>query len=170
MSNKSAPVHPVRRFLIGSNIRRTLARAVVLGLLTAFILRYVWLPVRVRGVSMEPTFHDGAFHIANLAAFRFRAPARGDIVVIAMTGRRALYLKRLIGLPGDRIEFAGGALYLNGARVEEPYVRGSGDWTIPEVVVGPNEYYVAGDNRSIPWEQHTLGTVDRGKILGTILL
>lgn len=170
MSNGSAPVHPVRRLLIGSNTRRTLVRALILGLFTAFILRYVCLPVRVRGVSMEPTFHDGAFHVANLATYRFRAPERGEIVVIAMTGRRALYLKRLIGLPGDRVEFMDGALYVNGERAEEPYVRDSGGWTIPEVVVGPDEYYVAGDNRSIPWEQHTLGTVNRGKILGTILL
>ena len=167
--NKKREPTPLMRVVFGRNQRRTLVRAAVAGLLTYVVLRFVILPVRLRGISMEPTYRDGSFHLANLLSYTVRPPARGDVVVIEMTGRRALYLKRVLGLPGDRVSFSNGTCYINGAPLNEDYLEDKGQWTIPELVVPKGEYFVAGDNRRVEWESHTLGTVPRRKILGTIL-
>jgi signal peptidase I len=155
-----------QRLVFGSDLRRTLRRGALLVLLACLLLRYVCLPVRLRGVSMEPTFHDGEIHVANLLKYAWREPQRGDIVVISMTGRHALYLKRVLGLPGETISFDGGRLHADGQPVPEPYLTTTGTWHLAATAVGINDYFVAGDNRELPMELHTLGTVDRGKILG----
>lgn len=158
-----------KRLLVGSNPRRTLLRAALLGLLTFVVMRFVLIPVRIRGVSMEPTYKDGNLQFVNLLAYKFREPQRGDIVVISMTGRRALYLKRVLGLPGERIAFRDGQLLVNGKPEQEPYLKDRADWTVAEMTVGDGEYYVAGDNRSIRWEHHSMGIVERRKILGSVV-
>jgi signal peptidase I len=158
-----------RRLLFGRYTSRTMARALVLGLAVYLALRYVALPVRLRGPSMEPTLHNGSIHIANLLRYARSEPQRGDVVVIAMTGNRAFYLKRVVGLPGERIAFSGGVLKINGQAVKEDYVRDASTWTMPEMTIASHSYFVAGDNRAIPMELHTLGTVDRSKIRGGLL-
>lgn len=158
-----------RRLLIGRHPRRSIVRGLVLGLVVLIVLRYAALPVRLRGPSMEPTLHNGSVHVANLLRYARSEPRRGDVVVIAMTGNRAFYLKRVVGLPGERIAFSNGILRINGQPVKEDYVRDASAWTMPEMTIASNSYFVAGDNRAIPMELHTLGTVDRSKIRGGLL-
>jgi len=166
--NESRTPSLLKRILVGANPRRTLLRAVVLAVFTYLVMRFVLLPTRIRGVSMEPTYTDGKIKFVNLLAYRFRQPQRGDIVVITMAGRRAFYLKRVIGVPGEHIEFIDGRLFVNGENVPEPYVQSRSDWTVPGIRLAGDEYYVAGDNRSIRWEYHSMGTVKREKILGSV--
>lgn len=158
-----------RRLLVGRKPSRTIARGLALGLLAYLVLRYVALPVRLRGPSMEPTLRNGSIHVANLLRYARSAPRRGDVVVISMTGNRAFYLKRVLGLPGERIAFSGGVLRINGQTVKEDYVRDASTWTMPELTIAGDSYFVAGDNRAIPMELHTLGTVNRSKIRGSLL-
>ncbi len=167
MSEPTTPKRPWHlRLLLGSDLKRTLRRGALLALFTYLLLRYVCLPVRLQGVSMEPTLHGGDIHVANLLKYAWRTPQRGDLVVISMTGRHAFYLKRIIGLPGETISFRRGQLHANGQPIPEPYLAETGMWQLAPTVIGANEYFVAGDNRELPIEAHTLGTVDRGKIMG----
>ena len=158
-----------RRIVIGDQPRRTLRVTLLLVLFTFVICRYVVLPVRVQGLSMEPTFRNRTIHLAYMLAYSGKEPARGDIVLISMSGRGTMYLKRVLGLPNERISFMGGQLFINGKPVNEGYLGERGSWTMPEMSLRADEYFVAGDNRSVDISFHTLGSVYRSDILGRIL-
>jgi signal peptidase I len=159
----------IRRILIGKNPRRTLRVTLLLALLTFVVCRYVALPVRVQGLSMEPTFRNRSIHLAYMLAYAKNEPRRGDIVLISMSGRGTMYMKRVLALPGERISFMGGQLFVNGKPITEGYLKESGSWTMPEMSLRSDEYFVAGDNRSVDISYHTLGSVYRSDILGGIL-
>jgi signal peptidase I len=159
----------IRRIIIGKSPRRTLQVALLLALLTFGVCRYVVLPVRVQGLSMEPTFRNRSIHLAYMLAYAKNKPRRGDIVLISMSGRGTMYMKRVLALPGERISFMGGQLFINGKPIDEGYLRERGSWTMPEMSLRPDEYFVAGDNRSVDISYHTLGSVYRSDILGGIL-
>lgn len=155
-----------RVVLVGRRPRRTLLRALAVAAVAFVFFRFVLLPVRVVGASMEPTVPDGAWRFAFLPRYAFSEPRRGDIVVIALAGRRVMYLKRVLAVPGDRLRFEAGRLYLDGEPQPEPYVRQRGRWTTSAYKLAPGEYYVAGDNRRAPIEEHATGIVDRRRIAG----
>jgi signal peptidase I len=154
------------RALIGSNPRRTLIRAAILIASAYVLFGHVLLPVRGVGISMQPTIEQGDLLFVNRLTYRFRAPARGDIVAVRIAGRSVVYVKRLLGLPGDRIQFIDGILWRNGEPVYEPYLRGRDDWQLDEVTLGADDYFVVGDNRSMPMAQHDFGTTTRARLIG----
>ena len=97
--------------VFGSNPRRTAIRAAVLVVASAVVFGVVLLPVRLSGISMEPTYNDGEMNFANRLAYAAgRRPARGDVVAIRMAGMSVLYVKRIIGLPGERVEITMGTV------------------------------------------------------------
>jgi signal peptidase I len=159
----------IRRILIGERPRRTLRVALLLALFTFVVCRYVVLPVRVQGLSMEPTFRNRSIHLAYMLAYAKKEPQRGDIVLISMSGRGSMYMKRVLALPGERISFMGGQLFINGKPIDEVYLKERGSWTMPEMSLRQDEYFVAGDNRSVDISYHTLGSVYRSDILSGIL-
>ena len=152
--------------LWGRRPRRTLVRAGLLALACWLLLRWVCLPMRAEGISMEPTIRNGSWHLANLLQYRWRAPRHGELVVIQLAGRRVFYLKRVLGLPGERIALVHGELRIDGRAVAEPYLRESGDWNLPETQLPPDEFYVAGDHRALPLAQHKAGLTRRRDIAG----
>jgi signal peptidase I len=77
-----------------------------------------------------------------------------------------MYLKRVAGLPGDTVEFRKGALFVNGERQEEPWLRLPCDWERKPQEVEPGFLFVVGDNRSMPIDQHEFGVVLRKRIFG----
>jgi len=79
-------------------------------------------------------------------------------------------LKRVVGLPGERIGFSSGHVTVNGSAIEEPYRKLKSNWERQPVLLGPDEYFVVGDNRSMPIEDHTLGIAKRERILGKAML
>ena len=81
-----------------------------------------------------------------------------------------MYMKRVLALPGERVSFMGGQLFINGQPVNEEYLRDRGSWTMPEMSLREDEYFVAGDNRKVDISYHTLGAVYRDDILGRLLL
>jgi signal peptidase I len=159
----------LRRIVIGERPRRTLRAALLLALFTFVFCRYVVLPVRVQGLSMEPTFRNRTIHLAYMLAFAKKEPARGDIVLISMSGRGSMYMKRVLALPGESVSFMGGQLFINGKPIDEIYLKERGSWTMPEMSLRADEYFVAGDNRSVDISYHMLGSVYRSDILGGIL-
>ena len=156
-------------WVAGRRPLRTIWRAALLGLITYALCTYVVRPVRVRGVSMEPTLADRSLHLANLLRHARTAPARGDVVLIAMAGRRSYYVKRILALPGETIHLRGGELRIDGTVVAESYLVERGAWDMEELVLGPQQYFVAGDNRTMPLADHLAGVVHRDRIAGGLI-
>jgi len=91
-------------------------------------------------------------------------------VTIRYAGEHLMLLKRIIGLPGETVAFDNGAVLINGQPLPEPYEKHPGDWTLLPRKLGPDEYFVVGDNRTMPYKQHTFGVVERFRIVGKVLL
>ena len=83
-------------------------RVLILALISFALFTWVLLPVRAQGISMEPTYEPGTFHLVNRLAFRWRDPVRGDVVAIRLAGTRVVYVKRIIGLPGEKLRIEAG--------------------------------------------------------------
>jgi signal peptidase I len=158
-----------RRLVFGSHPRRTLVRVLVLATLSFIIFKWVLIPIRAEGISMEPTYQSGSLHLANRLAYRYRNPARGDIVAIKLAGPHVLYVKRIIGLPGEHLSIERGQVYINGAPLTEPYVKNRRGWDKPEVALSGREYFVVGDNRGMRAADHDFGRVDVSRILGKVV-
>lgn len=141
----------------------------VLIIVSVVVFKWVLLPVRTYGDSMLPTYRSGGFHLVNRLAYGWREPSRGDIVAVRLAGWRVVYVKRIVGLPGDRVAFAQGVLMVNGRPLEEPYVQQRQPWTMREVTLGPDEFFVVGDNRDMRMEQHEFGRIRRERIAGPVL-
>ena len=151
------------RFLVGRRPVVTLLRVGVVLALYFGVFRPVFQPIRVTGISMEPTYRDGRIKLLNVRAYRQAAPARFDVVAVKMKDTLRVILKRVVGLPGETVEVWAGRVYINGRRLEEPYASGRG---IPDTrrprVLGPDEYFAIGDNRRVS----AYGVVQREELLG----
>jgi signal peptidase I len=128
-------------------------------------------PGQVSGYSMEPGIESDEYVLINALAYRFGPPKRGDIVAFRheRTGP-SVYLKRVIGLPGDRIAIARGGVTVNGAPLAEPYVRFADDRTYADVTVPPGAYYVLGDNRPRSDDSRAWGFVPAADIVGRAMV
>ncbi|HEY2476144.1 MAG TPA: signal peptidase I [Candidatus Cybelea sp.] len=138
--------------------------AVLSLLIAAFFVR---LPLEVSGLSMEPHIHSGEYVLINTFAYRFAAPRRSDIVAFRHEGDdRQVFIKRVVGLPGDTIRVDRGRVYVNGTKLDEPYVRDSDDRSFAQVVVPQNAVYVLGDNRSNSEDSRFFGAVSDDRLIG----
>ena len=159
----------IRRITLGRDPRRTLTRVAVLTGVSVVTFGWLLTPVRVSGISMEPTYHDSTLNLVNRIVYRIRSPRRGDVVAIRLAGPNVLYVKRIVALPAERISIVEGVVEINGAPLIEPYVHKRERWNYSEVTVGPREYFVIGDNRSMKMGDHDFGRVDARRILGMLL-
>jgi len=165
----------VRIVLFGRNWKFTLARLAVLVVACFVIFRFVVLPIRVEGISMLPTYQNGSVNFVNRLAYPWHSPQRGDVVGIRLSDPSimwpsVMYLKRIIGLPGETVAFVDGAVLINGKVLDEPYEKYGCDWNIPQVKLDPDQYFVVGDNRSMPSQYHEFGRVPRDHIIGKAVL
>ena len=146
-------------------------RALVLAVICFVTFKFVLVPVRVEGISMLPTYNNHSIHLVNRLAYLFHEPRRGDVVAIGLkAGDHVMYMKRVIGLPGESVAFRQGRLMINGNRMDEPYLRLPCNWEHEPKPVGPNQYYVVGDNRQMSWEGHEQGRAERNYIVGKVVL
>ena len=119
---------------------------------------------------MENTLLPGDYMAVEKLSYIVKPMKRGDVVICYYPNNDDYTcVKRVIGLPGDRVGFRDGKLIRNGEAVDEPYILGPCDWDLPERTVERNHYYLAGDNRSMPMEQHRFGQVDAYRIVGAPL-
>lgn len=144
-------------------------RILVLALVSFVTFGWILIPVRTQGISMEPTYASDALKFVNRLAYVRRPPARGDVIAIRLAGPHVVYVKRIVGLPGERLEIVGGQVLIDGAPLDEPYVGKRRPWDVPEVTIEGTEYYVIGDNRGMRATDHDFGRVDARRILGRIL-
>ena len=126
--------------------------------------------IRVEGISMEPSLHEGQFVVVNRIAYRWNEAERGDIIVFRFPlnpSRR--FIKRVIGLPGNTVTIRGGDVYIDGQILDEPYLaatpRYDGEW-----VIGPDELFVLGDNRNNSSDSQNWGPLPMEEIIGKAVL
>lgn len=160
----------VRRVIVGRNPRRTLVRLVIWVVGLVLISHFVLMPIRVEGISMMPTYKPGGINFVNRLAYWHHPPQRGDVVGIKLAGPHVMYMKRIIGMPGETISFHEGHVFINGEMLNEPYLKYPCDWEHEPEQIETNEYYVVGDNRSMGFSEHVQGRPNRDKIVGKILL
>jgi signal peptidase I len=176
-TRKHSPGSWLRIAAVGRNPKTTLIRMVVLAAVCVVVFKYILLPVRVTGISMEPTYHDHSVNLINSLAYLRHEPQRGDVVGIRLTPGgegsstpRVMYLKRIVGLPGETIAFINGRVIVEGTALDERYEKWRCDWNCPPVTLGPTEYFVVGDNRTMPRRDHVFGRVQRSRIVGRAFL
>ena len=149
------------------------AQTVTLSLFLAFGIRtYVAEARYVPTGSMEPTIEINDRFMMDKLSYRLRDPNRGDIVVF--TPPKALLeqnmkdnlVKRLIGLPGDRVEIKNGQVFINGTILTESYTKETTQYDMPMVTVPDHQYLMLGDNRNNSYDSHYWGFVPRENIIG----
>ena len=136
---------------------------------SAFIIIFLYQPVRVEGTSMLPNLEDQDRLFINKFAFRVGDIHRGDVVVFKYPRDVTKnYIKRVIALPGDRVLIEHGLVIVNGKPLAEPYVpaRFEDDRSQPELRIPANEYFVLGDHRNISSDSREFGPVERDLIYG----
>ncbi|HMJ90298.1 MAG TPA: signal peptidase I [Candidatus Acidoferrum sp.] len=144
--------------------RNVLCTALFLCMAVFAFRQWVLWPVVISGESMAPNYRDGQPNYINKLAYLSHAPQRGDVVGVRVAPNDYL-IKRIIGTPGDRIEFYRGTVIVNGQPLKEPYVQRPLIWWLDPVQLGPNEFFIMGDNRTYS----TLGAIAKNDILGKAL-
>ncbi|NLE46641.1 MAG: signal peptidase I [Chloroflexi bacterium] len=145
-------------------IGETIIPAIVIALIINLFLAQA---TQVLGQSMEPTLHSAQRVVVEKVTYRFiHGPRRGDIVVIKVEGQPDMLIKRVVGLPGERIEIRGGEVFVEGERLEEtwPASLGGGDYG-PEVIP-PLHVFVLGDNRGASNDSRSFGPVPIEDVVG----
>jgi signal peptidase I len=141
-------------------------------------IRYFLIqPFYVKGASMEPTFLDHEYLIIDELSYRFRPPERGEIVVFRYpVDPSQFFIKRVIGLPGETVEFSDGQVRIsnhdhpNGIVLQEPYLNGVTTQGEKKITLGPDEYVVLGDNRGESLDSRVFGPVKKELIVGRVWL
>ena len=163
----AVPVVPPVRVSAGFGVW---LRDLVISLaISAFIIIFLYQPVKVEGTSMMPSLVDQERIFVNKFVYRLEPIERGDIVVFKYPyDPSKSYIKRVIGMAGDRIRIDSGQVYVNGESLDETYVppEYTDARTLPEVVVPSNSYFVLGDHRSMSDDSRNFGPVNQRFIYG----
>jgi signal peptidase I len=169
VNSERPPVEVPEKSPIGNRLSLWL-RDILVSIAASFmIITFLYQPVRVEGTSMQPELRDQDRLFINKFAYRFESISRGDVVVFHYPRDPSKsYIKRIIALPGDTLSIDDGRVYVNGKRVNEPYVprRYRDERSLAQTVIPPNEYFVMGDHRSISSDSRDFGPVDRDLIYG----
>ncbi|PIR88541.1 MAG: signal peptidase I [Candidatus Harrisonbacteria bacterium CG10_big_fil_rev_8_21_14_0_10_44_23] len=153
---------------------------VLIALLTVFFIRsFIMQPFLVSGASMEPNFEDGNYLLIDEATYYFREPARGEVIVFHYPAdKSSFFIKRVIGLPGERVVIESGSVKIAPKNapedlriIDELYLdqnlltSGHAD-----IILQDNEYFVLGDNRSNSFDSRNWGTLSEDNIVGLVRL
>lgn len=171
MAHSIPPESSERRSSSGLNRElRSWARdlVVALGLATVIIV-FFYQPVKVEGTSMTPLLSDQERIFINKFVYRFEPIERGDVVVFWYPlDRTKSFIKRVVGLPGDEVDIRKGRVYINGERLEEPYVpaRYADRSSYGPIRVPRHSYFVMGDHRISSDDSRIFGPVPEQLIYG----
>src|SRR3974390_156851 len=165
-STTAAPetAQPMRREL------RSWGRDLIIALsLAVVIIIFFYQPVKVEGTSMTPLISDQERIFINKFVYRYEPIERGDVVVFWYPlDRTKSFIKRVVGLPDDRVEIREGRVYVNGKLLPEPYVprEVADSGSLPEERIPDGEYFVMGDHRTSSNDSRIFGPVPRRFIYG----
>ncbi len=158
-----------------------LKAALIAFLVVALVRHYLFANYIVNGESMMPTIEEGNRLIVNKIEIEFKSPDRFDLIVFHANHDED-YIKRIIGLPGDKIEYENDHLYVNGKQFEEPYLdeyktelfdgQLTEDFTLLDKTgrsTVPDDYYfVLGDNRRHSYDSRHIGFISKSEIVGIV--
>ncbi|MGO9863080.1 MAG: signal peptidase I [Terriglobales bacterium] len=146
------------------------ARDLLIALaIAAFFIIFLYQPVKVDGASMMPGLEDQERIFVNMFVYRWEPIQRGDIVVFRYPRDTSQsFIKRVIGIAGDRIRIDNGQVFVNGKPLDEAYVPSeyADDRSCAEIVVPPNSYFVLGDHRNMSKDSRNFGAVNQRFIYG----
>jgi signal peptidase I len=154
---------------VGTSFGVWLRDLVVSLAISAFIIIFLYQPVKVEGTSMMPSLEDQERIFVNKFVYRLEPIERGDIVVFRYPRDPSKsYIKRVIGMEGDDIRIDGGQVYVNGKALDESYVPSeyTDQRSYPDIVVPPHCYFVLGDHRSMSNDSRDFGSVNQSFIYG----
>jgi signal peptidase I len=161
--DKSGQIARWRRVCFGRNPAWTLRRMFFWAAGTLFLFHYMLLPIKVTGASMTPTYRDGSVNFINRLSYTKSPPKRGDVVVLQ--DGADLILKRVIAVPGEKVTLEHGVFYINGKPLQDEFSQWRVNWEFDPITLGPNEYFVIGDNRTYSM----FGKFNRDHILGKVV-
>ncbi|MDD5567514.1 MAG: signal peptidase I [Patescibacteria group bacterium] len=153
-----------------------IVKVIVISLAIIIPVRYFLIqPFYVKGASMEPSFYDNEYLVIDEITYRFEKPARGDIIVFRYPQNPSqFFIKRVIGLPGEKVEIRNGRVIIyndsnpKGQALDERDYLDTDVLTAgsDQVTLSPNEYYVLGDNREQSLDSRRIGPIDKKYIIG----
>lgn len=154
------------------------AEIAIIAAVAVFLIRgFLIQPFLVSGASMEPNFFSGDYLLIDEVTYRLRPPERGEIVVFRYPqDEKSFFVKRIIGLPGERLKFRNGEIivfsekYPNGFTLNESYLPAGAETSGQEVSVNENEYFVLGDNRLRSFDSRNWGKLPQRDIVGLVRL
>jgi len=151
-----------------SNFWKEFIKALVISVVLAFAIRYfIVQPFKVQGASMESSFYADDYLIVDEFTPRFATHQRGEVVVFKHNS--SFYIKRIIGLPSERIEIKDNEVYINGLVLSENYLTEKTSGAI-DVTLEKDEYFVLGDNRDASSDSRSWGVLDESLIVGRVWL
>jgi signal peptidase I len=149
------------------NILREILITIILALIIFFAARATIQTYVVVMTSMEPSFHEGQRLVVNKVVYIFGEPERGDVVIFrAPNQQHDDFIKRVIALPGDTVEVKDRAVYVNGIKLDEPYIKSPPTYNMAEITVPDDDYFVLGDNRNNSNDSHYGWLLPRENIIG----
>jgi len=167
----------LKRFLTNS---WEVLEIVLIAFITVFLIRsFIAQPFLVNGASMEPAYSDKHYLLVDELIYRFREPARGEVIVLRYPGNnKTFFIKRIIGLPGETITITNNIVAVSDPRnpkesiiIQEPYLpMGSITGGDQEINLGENEYFVMGDNRNNSFDSRNWGPLPEEEIVGLVRL
>src|SRR6476620_530949 len=162
----SGPELPVRT---GTGLSVWLRDLIISLAISAFIIIFLYQPVKVEGTSMMPSLDDQERIFVNKYVYRLEPIQRGDVIVFRYPRDPSKsFIKRVIALAGDRIHIESGEVFVNGEALEEDYVPAAyaDQRSYPEIVIPPHSYFVLGDHRTMSNDSRDFGPVDVDFIYG----
>lgn len=165
------PTDPKKFKLTGSWLMLwEVVKVVALALAIVVVVKhFLFQPFYVKGASMEPTYEDHEYLIIDELTYRFNEPTRGEVVVFRYPNdTRQYFIKRVIGLPGDAVQVKETGVWVNGQQLDESaYLDASVQTTgTVDLQLGPQEYFLMGDNRAASLDSRIFGPVKRSYIVG----
>lgn len=156
---------------LGTFFLEIIKLAILSGITIGLVRYFLFKPFYVKGQSMEPNFYEKDYLIIDELSYRFREPKRGEVVVFKAPNGSDFYLKRVIGLPGERIKIENGKVIIyneanpQGLALDEIYLE---DQTLGTVMqtLGSDEYFLLGDNRDASYDSRRFGPISRGALIG----
>ncbi len=145
---------------------------VIAGAVVFLVRSFLFQPFLVSGASMEPNIQESNYLIIDELTYHFREPKRGEVVVFRYPNDPSVfYIKRILGLPGEEVDVAGGVVAIDGDTVDErAYLKGAKTFNDVHIKLEPNAYFVMGDNRPNSFDSRSWGPVDRSLIVGRALV
>ena len=160
--------------------------AIVVALALVFLIgKFVGQPYTIKGDSMDPTLKDGERVVVNIMGYKIGDVKKGNVIVFH-ANKKDDYVKRVIGVPGDKVQYKKDQLYINGKKQDEPYLNYNekrkqveyitGTFQVKDLanansksnVIPKGKYLVLGDNREVSKDSRSFGLIDKDQIVGKV--